>query len=280
MSPLVSVICLCYNHDRYVREAVQSVLDQTYHPIQLIVVDDCSTDNSAAVIEEMVKRHPEIHFIRHQTNVGNCRSFNEGLAITKGSYVIDLAADDALLPSRVEQGVRALEGRLEYGVQFSDAEIIDEDGRKLGLHSDRFPHETIPSGFIFLQILSRYFINSPTMMMRKSLLDELGGYDESLAYEDFDFWVRSSRNTQYLYIPEVLMKRRQLKSSMGKKQFDVDNPQLRSTLVVCEKAFRLSRNKEEFNALKERVMYEFRKSTMAGAFGIGWRYWKLWMKLP
>ena len=279
MSPLVSVICLCYNHDRFVTEAVQSVLDQTYQPLQLIVVDDCSADKSTSVIEEMLKLHPEIHFIRHQTNVGNCRSFNEGLAMAKGAYVIDLAADDVLLPSRVEQGVRALEGRTEYGVQFSDAEIIDEEGRKLSLHSDRFPHETIPSGFIFSQILSRYFINSPTMMMRKSLLDELGGYDESLAYEDFDFWVRSTRQTKYLYIPEVLVRRRHLKSSMGKKQFDAAGPQLRSTLIVCEKAFRLSRNREEFNALKERVMYEFRKSAMAGAFNLAWGYWKLWLKL-
>lgn len=280
MSPLVSVICLCYNHERFVLNALESVLQQTYLPIQLIVVDDCSTDNSRVIISKFLTQHPEIAYINFPTNQGNCRAFNQGLKIARGSYVIDLAADDVLTPSRVERGVALMLSRPDCGVQFSDAEIIDANGARLGFHSDRFPHQTIPSGRIFAEVLSRYFINSPTMMIRKSLLDDLGGYDESLAYEDFDFWVRSTPRTVYLYIPEPLVKRRYLSTSMGKVKNNLHLSQQRSTLRICQKALTLCTVKEEFAALKKRIWYELRHALRVGAWDLAWDYWNLWRKIP
>jgi glycosyltransferase involved in cell wall biosynthesis len=255
MPPRVSVICLCYNHARFVREALQSVLDQTYAPIELIVIDDGSSDGSQEVIAAFVTQHPQIIFLPSATNQGNCRAFNSGLQKATGAYVIDLAADDRLVPIRVERAVALI-------------------------HSDRFPHNTIPQGKIFRDILSRYFINSPTMMIRKSLLDALGGYDETLAYEDFDFWVRSSPRTHYLYIPEPLVQRRVLITSMGKQQYARKSAQQRSTFRVCEKALALCADAEDFAALKKRVRYELRKSLQVGAFGLAWDYIKLWRKIP
>ena len=219
MTPLVSVVCLSYNHERFVQQAVQSVFDQTYSNIQLIVVDDFSSDSSMEAIRKAIAKSPETEIIRMEKNLGNCRAFNRGLQSVRGQYVIDLSADDILVPTRIEKGVALLEQDPGFGVQFSDAAIIDEDGKRKGFHSDAFPHATIPSGSIFSEILGRYFINSPTMMIRKSVLDELGGYDESLAYEDFDFWVRSSRRWKYVYTPEALVSRRNLKTSMGKRQY-------------------------------------------------------------
>lgn len=280
MPPRVSVICLCYNHARYVREALQSVLDQTYAPIELIVIDDGSSDGSQDVIAAFVAQHPQIIFLPSAANQGNCRAFNSGLQKATGKYVIDLAADDRLMPTRVERGVALMEAHPECGVQFSDATIIDAEGRAQGLHSERFPHATIPQGKIFREILSRYFINSPTMMIRMSLLDDLGGYDESLAYEDFDFWVRSSPRADYLYIPEPLVQRRVLPTSMGKQQYVPKSAQLRSTFRVCEKALGLCADAEDLAALKKRLRYELRKSLQVGAFSLTWDYIKLWSKIP
>lgn len=279
MTPLVSIVCLCYNHNRFVGEALQSVFDQTYPNIQLIVVDDCSMDGSAATIERILQGRSSIPFLRRNSNTGNCRAFNEGLRMATGKYVIDLAADDILAVNRVEVGVALLESKPEYGVQFSDAEIIDENGKLWGRHSDRFPHVSIPSGDIFVDVMSRYFINSPTMMIRKTVLDTLGGYDESLAYEDFDFWVRSSRRFYYLYTPEVLIKRRSLSTSMGKRQHMKGSNQSRSTRVVCEKAFGLCKQKSEYSALKKRVAYEMRKVLFVGDWKTFWGYWSLWRKI-
>src|SRR5687767_14024308 len=105
-SPLVTVICLCYNHSKFVRKAVESVLTQTYTNIQLVVVDDTSTDNSANIIKELVARHPSIEFISLPTNLGNCKAFNRGLALAKGEYTIDFAADDVLMPERISRQVQ------------------------------------------------------------------------------------------------------------------------------------------------------------------------------
>src|SRR6187455_35784 len=102
--PLVSVICLCYNQASFVREAVLSVIHQTYRDIELIIIDDASTDNSVEVISDVLKSHPSIKFIPLKKNVGNCKAFNMGYRLSRGQYLIDLAADDVLLPARIERG--------------------------------------------------------------------------------------------------------------------------------------------------------------------------------
>src|SRR5258706_191229 len=215
--PMVSVICLCYNHAPFVNEAITSVLRQTHPRVQLVVVDDASTDNSLQVIKESILDRPEITFLPLQQNFGNCRAFNKGLAASTGSFIIDLAADDVLMANRVEAGLNAFASLgPDYGVHFSDAELIDEAGNRIGYHSDRFPHGSIPQGDIYKDLISRYFINSPTMMLRRSVLEKMGGYDESLAYEDFDLWIRSSREWKYAYTPEPLVRKRMLRSSMSR----------------------------------------------------------------
>lgn len=257
--PPVTVICLCYNQARFVEEAINSVLAQTYPHIQLVVVDDASTDDSVPVIRRLVALHPEIEFLSLTQNVGNCKAFNQALERAKGEYIIDLAADDILLPRRVARGVEALSSA--HGacdVQFTDAEWVAEDGSHLYWHSDRFPHHTIPQGNIYKDLISRFFICSPTVMFRRDVIQSLGGYDENLAYEDFDFWIRSSRSFRYCYTPEMLVKKRVVKNSMSHKQFTLFNSQQRSTYRVCEKIMSLNRNLDEKNALARRILYEMR----------------------
>ncbi len=279
-SPLVSVICLCYNHAPYVEEAIESVINQTYSPIQLIVVDDASTDRSTETITKLVARHPQITFVQLSENIGNCAAFNEGLGRATGSYVIDLAADDVLMPERVADGVNALEAvGKEYGVQFSDAQLIDEAGLSRGLHSDNHPHKTIPQGEIYVHVIGRYFICGPTMMIRREVLDVLGGYDVSLAYEDFDFWIRSSRSFKYVYLPKALVKRRILGNSMRTHQFKKGSPQLLSTFKVCEKVRKLNKSKAENQALGKRIRYELWVCIRLLDLRLAVRYLKLWASI-
>ena len=208
-------------------------------------------------------------------NLRNCAAFNRGLALCHGDYIIDLAADDVLLPERVSLGVAALEGDLRYGVHFGDALVIDEAGVELGRHSDQFPHASVPQGDIFQQVLSRYFINPTTMMIRRSVLDQLGGYDETLAYEDFDFWVRSSRFTWYAYSPELMVKRRLTRGSMSSRQYRVGSRQMASTYRVCEKALKLCQNDAERAALKARLVFEARQSLRFLHLGLFGKYSRL-----
>ncbi len=275
----VTVICLCYNQERFVKEAISSVLAQTYPDIQLIVIDDASSDGSVQVIESCVELHPEIKFVKLPTNSGNCKAFNRGLTYAEGDFVIDLAADDMLLPARVAKGVEALaKAGDRFGVNFTDAEWISEEGTHLRLQSDRFPHVSIPQGNIYQDLVERFFICSPTMMFRREVIETLGGYDEDLAYEDFDFWIRSSRDFHYCYTPEVLVKKRVVKHSMSQRQFSLFSPQLNSTYRVCEKILALNRDRREQQALAKRILYEVRVCLRLLDFSLVWHYMRLYFR--
>jgi glycosyltransferase involved in cell wall biosynthesis len=114
--PLVSVICLCYNQDRFVQEAIQSVFEQTYPAIQLIVLDDGSTDESVQRIKKSLVDRPACKFVTNERNQGYTKALNQALTFVSGEFVIDLAADDILLPSRIEEGVMAFEkAGIKYG---------------------------------------------------------------------------------------------------------------------------------------------------------------------
>jgi len=261
--PLVSVICLCYNQKDFVAQAIRSVLAQTYQNIELIVVDDASTDGSKEVIRETLK-DTNIQFIDIDENVGNCKAFNQGYRLSKGEYLIDLAADDLLLPARVELGINDFSNAPELaGVHFSDAFIINEAGEMLNTHYNRTPDgqisESVPQGNIYQELIARYFICPPTMMFKRKVLDRLHGYDETLSYEDFDFWIRSSRDFHYLFSQAPLVKKRIVKSSLSQQQTKLRNKHLQSTFHVCEKIYELNTTKDEDKALIRRCELEIRQ---------------------
>ncbi|WP_242922747.1 glycosyltransferase [Pontibacter liquoris] len=263
--PLVSVICLCYNHERFLVEALDSVLAQTYPNLEIIVVDDCSTDNSVAIIKQYRQQHPHIRFISTGHNRGNCAAFNMGWHASKGAFLIDFATDDVLLPDRVAQQVAAFQALdHSYAVVYSDAEYISERGEPLYLHSHKY--KAAPDGDVFAEVLQRYFICPPTMMMRRTVLEELGGYDEALAYEDFDFWVRSARRYNYYYLPAVTTRRRLHGRSLSRSWYAPGNRLLASTVTVCEKAAALVQTPREHSAFKIRLLYEVRHAYLTDNF--------------
>ncbi len=279
-APLVTVICICYNHARFVEAALDSVINQTYKDIELIVIDDSSTDGSSKIIKRWIANHPETTLLLNVPNLGYCKTFNKAFKISKGEYIIDLAADDLLLPNRIEVGIKAFsDSENDYGVTFSDAEHIDEQGNLLRLHSDKYPLATIPSGDIYKDVIDRYFICSPTMMFRRSVIEQLNGYDESLAFEDFDFWVRASREFRFVYTPQVLLKKRSVANSMSKNQFKKSSAQRWSTFKVCQKIKQLNTTKEETDALKQRVRYEIKLSVKLLDIRLVVAYFKLLQSL-
>jgi len=278
--PLVTVMCLCYNQARFVAEAIQSVFNQTYNPIQLIVMDDGSTDRSAEIITQSLKDRSDVLFVRHSENVGYTKTLNEAISLAKGEWIIDLAADDVLLPNRLEEGIRLMTERGEkYGVHFSDAEMISETGQSIRKHSDRFPHDSIPQGDIYQALINRYFVSSPTLMFRKEVIQAIDGYDENLAYEDFDFLMRASRQFLFCYSSLVLIKKRVVAGSMSDHQFQRGSAQRWSTLKVCEKIATMNRTREEHLALKARLRYEIRLSLQVFDFPLAIAFAKFYFRL-
>ncbi|SMD36404.1 Glycosyltransferase involved in cell wall bisynthesis [Reichenbachiella faecimaris] len=263
-NPLVSVICLCYNQARFVQEALDSVMTQSYDSIELIIVDDASSDGSQNEIDNWLSKHTGISFLPIKENLGSTVAFNQGLKLATGKYIIDLAADDILLADRIEKQVRFFEKQAKkVGVIYSNGTYISEVGEKLQTHFDKdrlMPYE----GNIYENVIDTYFIPTPTMMMRKDVLDELNGYDESLAYEDFDFWVRSSRNWNYAYQPEVLTLIRKSDQSYSTSWYKQGDAQLHSTYLVCEKIRSINKSESEQMALIRRLQFELRQSAFSG----------------
>ena len=269
--PWVTVICTVYNHQNYVVQALQSVLRQTYPRVQLIVVDNGSSDDSVAQIRAFLVNKPSVTFVPNVTNHGLNRAFNQGLAQAQGTYIIDLAADDVLLPDRIAKQVALFEQLPNtYGVVFSNAALINQAGQVMGTHypidSQGRARKTVPWGDVFSEVLASYFICTPTMMMRRTVLNALGGYDESLSYEDFDFWVRSSRTFHYAYLDEILTHKRLLPNTLSGQVMLPDNTLLASTLIVCQKAFALCIAPNEFRALSIRLRNCIRKAFYAEQF--------------
>lgn len=275
-NPLVSVIVLSYNHEKYISDAIESVINQNYSPVEIIAIDDHSTDQSAQILKKLSDKY-EFSFIRNEKNIGNCRSFNKAFALSQGKYIIDLAADDILLNERVSLGVQDLQNKDDsFGVNFCDVELINEKGGSMGTHYKRNDKgkllTEVPEGWVFRDLIERYFISPPSMMIKREVLEELGGYDESLAYEDFDFWVRSSRNYQYSFTNKILVKKRILKDSLSAQQKKFFNKQIKTTCLVCEKALKLCYSKEEKSALRKRVKYELKRSFLTANFNVTHRY--------
>ncbi len=262
-NPLVSIICLAFNHEKFVVETLNSVVEQNYQPIELIIVDDCSTDNTKLVINNWLLTHPEVQFIVNEVNRGNTKSFNNALKFAKGEYIIDLAADDLIVPNGIELQINAFQNSKyqNLGVVYGNAEIINEDG---SFNSYYFPVDADGkviskrvTGNIYSSVLSTGdSICSVSALFKKSVFDFLEGYDETLDYEDLDSWIRASREYEFDFIDEVLVKKRTVTNSLGSNFYKKKHRINVSTYKILKKALKLNRSKIEDLALQKRVHHE------------------------
>lgn len=268
--PLVTVICICYNHEAFVIETLQSVCSQTHKNTELIIVDDFSTDNSVKVIEQWLIKNTEVLFIKNTENLGNTKSFNKAASHSKGSFLIDLSCDDLLLPNTIAEQLHAFSkyDLEQTAIVYGNAENIDKKGVYV---SHYFPinenKQTLvlpPFGNIYKRLLKGgVCMCSVSAMINKEIFKKLQGYDESLAYEDLDYWIRASRNYKVYYEDKVWVKKRILLNSLGSsfsKQKQFSKKMTASTFKIFQKAFLLNTNKEEDKALLKRLHYEIKET--------------------
>lgn len=281
--PLVTVICLCYNHADFVVEALESVLNQSHPNVELIIADDFSTDNSVKVIENWLQKHPEVKFIFNIENVGNTKTFNKCLKIAKGDYVIDLAADDVLKPDCIVKQLKGFaESKFEnLGLVYGNAELVDKTGEfiKDYFETDSYRKrlKSQPTGDIYIGLLNgTNNVCSISGLVKKEVFDTLNGYDENLTYEDYDFWIRASRIYNFDYVDEILVQKRILKNSMytllHKKNDKIARRFNYSTYLILQKAFNLNCDKSEFIAMLKRIHFEMSVAFKTGDFKLLMKY--------
>jgi glycosyltransferase involved in cell wall biosynthesis len=191
---LVSVVMAAYNAERHVAEAVQSVLHQTYHNLELHVVDDGSTDGTSRVLSGI--RDPRI-FVHRQANAGQARAKNKGICESRGDFVAFLDSDDVWMPNKLERQLPILESS-GAGVVYSDELCIDDDGRPVA--RSKGAHY---SGAITAPLFIDNFITFNSTVVRRECFDSVGVFDETLAMGiDWDLWLRISTRYTFAYLDE------------------------------------------------------------------------------
>jgi glycosyltransferase involved in cell wall biosynthesis len=205
--PKVSVYTPTYNYGRFIGEAIQSVLDQTFQDWELIIVDDGSTDNTREVVASFAD--PRIHYV-YQQNRGNPAARNTALKLARGEYIACLDADDMWLPEMLQKLVAQLD-RLPptVGLIYCDSYLFnDEDGAIIRRFlQGRKP----PQGRIFGELLETdgWFIPDVGSLMRREVIDRVGLYDESLLrYQDWEMWVRIAAVYEVAAVDEALARSR------------------------------------------------------------------------
>ncbi len=210
-SPLVSVIIAAYNVEKYVAEAVDSVLNQTYKNIEIIVVDDGSTDSTREALEPYIKQN-KIKYI-YQENKRLAAARNTGLRISKGEYIAILDSDDLFLPEKIEKQVDFLENHPECDVCYCDIyHFYEEDPEKML----KLNYTYYSGAEVFKNLLRKNFINPLTVVMRRSAFDRFGEFDEmQKRTEDWEFWARIAwQGANFQFLPEILAKYRMRRTSL------------------------------------------------------------------
>jgi glycosyltransferase involved in cell wall biosynthesis len=206
---LVSVVTATYNMGRYIRETVDSILAQTHPRLELIVVDDGSTDDTAAVLAAY-DDDPRVRIIRQQ-NAGQTAAKNRGLQEASGEFVGFCDADDHWLPDKLARQLPRFEDAPRLGVVYGDFVCIDGEGRPVA--TPRWP---CFSGRITGKLLVDNFVHFPTVLARREAIERAGGFDTSLTMAiDYDLWLRVSLDWDFLYVPETVVEYRLWEGQMS-----------------------------------------------------------------
>lgn len=204
MYPRVSVIMAVYNGEKYLREAVDSILAQTLTDFELIIVDDASIDGTRATLESY--SDPRIRVLYNPSNIGQAVSRNAALAVARAKYIAVMDADDIALPVRLQRQAEWLDRHPGVGLLGTYVVAIDEMGREL--RCERFP--TSDADLKWALLFHNSFVHS-SVMMRKSILDEAGGYSKEACMrfvEDYELLSRANRCARAAILPDFLVKYR------------------------------------------------------------------------
>ncbi|MBI4761670.1 MAG: glycosyltransferase [Chloroflexi bacterium] len=207
-SPLVSVIIPNYNHARFLGDAIRSVLNQTYRPVEIIVVDDGSTDDSAKVAAAF---GDQIRYI-YQTNAGLSAARNTGLRASKGELIGVLDADDMYEPNFLETLVAALQADPAADGVYCGYRFVDEADNPL----PQIENRPVSPADLYTALLDGNFFVPESVFLRRRVYDEVGFFDESLrACEDWDVWLRAAKKFRLIHSPHILTRHRVLAGSMS-----------------------------------------------------------------
>ncbi len=197
--PKVSVVMPTYNAREYLREAIESVLNQTFKDFEFLIIDDGSTDDTVEIIKSYRDPRVVLHRRRHR---GLVSALNYGIKVARGEYIARMDADDISEPRRFELQVEFLDGHPDHVLVGTTTQIIDTKGRTVEVAAEPLGHEELQRGLLVRNVLAH-----GSVMMRKEVVRQVGGYDPKAVHaEDYDLWARISRKGKLAILPLPLFK--------------------------------------------------------------------------
>ncbi|HDS1747993.1 glycosyltransferase [Pseudomonas sp. M2] len=223
-TPLVTVIIASYNHARYIEASINSVINQTYKNIELLVVDDGSKDESPAVLKRLQEQHG--FDLRFQANQGLARTLNDAIARSRGDLIVPFGSDDIMMPHRIATQVEYMNGKPEVGICSANIETIDQDGNVMGAREQRnrnLPFRRLDFDDLFLD--RKPGPMAATLMLRREALEKVGGFNADIRLEDVYIELSIARAGYFIdVLGEVLAQYRDHPTNTFKNgRFMVDN---------------------------------------------------------
>jgi glycosyltransferase involved in cell wall biosynthesis len=257
--PEVSVIIPTYNSARYLAAAIDTVLGQTFRDLEVLVIDDGSSDETPSV---MAKYATPVRYVR-QENQGVSVARNHGLELARGGYVAFLDSDDTWLPGKLEKQVAVLKKAPGVRACYSAFIAVDNQLSPLGVRRSRRNAHALDD----LMLRGNVVGSIGTVLCERALFDAAGGFDPELSQcADWDMWVRLAQHTDFLYIDEPTVTYRQHETNMSRR------PELleRDSLRVLEKAFSLPEVPEHLRRQRRRA-YGRNYMVLAGTYFVAGR---------
>jgi len=228
--PTISVLMPVYNAQRYVAEAVESILNQTFGDFEFLIVDDGSRDRSLKILQHYAKRDDRIHLIS-RPNTGLVVALNELLSLAQGEFIARMDADDVAMPARFADQIEFLRHHPQVVCVGGAQDWIDEAGRVLSHYLAAEENSDLQR----LALVGSTPINHPTAMMRRSAVLQAGGYDPSTYLaEDLDLWLKLGEIGELANLPATVIKYRQHPHSESERK-QAQQQQMKQ--LVCERAW-------------------------------------------
>ncbi len=201
ITPIISVVITAYNGEKFIKEAVDSVLNQTFNDYEIIVVDDGSSDKTQSILKEYKNK---IRYF-YQNNAGTASARNCGIREAKGEYIAFLDQDDIYLPNKIEKCLDYFRLHKECGLVYSDMFVADQDGK--AIYNWLTTKKYFSEGYIYENLLRECFFCPSAAVIRRDILVAVGGFDKEIrGTEDYDLWLRIARHHKIGLVKEPLVK--------------------------------------------------------------------------
>jgi len=230
-SPKVGVIMSVYNGEKYLKEAIESILNQTFRDFEFIIVNDGSIDKTEDILDDYAKQDSRMKIIKNRNNIGLTKSLNKAIQDAKGEYIARMDADDISLPKRLEKQVKFMEKNPKVGLLGVAYYQMNSKGEIVGKNIFPISNKKLQKALIKYN----HFFHA-SVMIRKNILNEAGLYNENIkSAQDYDLWFRIARVSKIANLSEFLMIQRY---SMERISINYKNKQMRSSIKIRKNAIR------------------------------------------